>query len=38
MPGKLVGLLKMAMEQSEGRTILENYLYEKFCLQRSKAN
>jgi hypothetical protein len=32
MHAKLVRLLKTAMEQSEGRTILENYLSEKFSL------
>jgi hypothetical protein len=29
MPAKLVGLIKITMEQSEGRIILENNLYEK---------
>jgi len=29
MPAKLVGLIKITMEQSEGRIILENNLYKK---------
>jgi len=37
MPAKLVRRIRMIMEQSEGRIILENNLSEKFCLQRSRA-
>jgi hypothetical protein len=36
MPAKLVRLIRMIMEQSKGRIILENNLSKKFCLQRSQ--